>query len=56
MKRSDSVDRPDARSSHPDAVMFWEELRYFGKAVTEDRQDATRQSPNLKKIRFFVSL
>jgi len=39
-ERSDSVDRPDARSSHPDAVLFWKELHNSRKAVAEDRQEA----------------
>jgi hypothetical protein len=41
-ERSDSVDRPDARSSHPDVVLFWEEYHYSGKAVVEDRPDANK--------------
>jgi hypothetical protein len=41
-KRSDSVDRPDARSSRPDTVLFWEELRYSGKVVTEYRPYAAK--------------
>jgi hypothetical protein len=60
---SDSIDCLDTRSSRPDAVLFWEELRYSGKAVAEDcldqlsdRPDVTRQSPNLNSIRFSVSL
>jgi len=32
VERSDSEDRPDV-------VLFWEESRYFGKAVAEDRLD-----------------
>jgi len=48
-ERSDSVDRLDA-------AMFWEELRYSGKAVIEDRPDATCQSLKLIRIRFLVSL
>jgi hypothetical protein len=40
---SDSIDRPDARSSCPDAVLFWEELRYYEKAVAKDHPDATCQ-------------
>jgi hypothetical protein len=32
----------DARSSRPDAVLFWEEYHYSGKAVAEDRLDATK--------------
>jgi hypothetical protein len=36
---SDSEDRPDACPSRPDVVLFWEELRYFGKAVAEDHSD-----------------
>jgi hypothetical protein len=42
VKRSDSIDRSDARSSRPDVVLFWEEYRYFGKAVVEDRPDAAK--------------
>jgi hypothetical protein len=48
-ERSDSVDRldarlsrPDAQSSHSDTVLFWEELRYSGKAVVEDRLDGAK--------------
>jgi len=41
-ERSDSVDRLDARSNRPDAVLFWEELRYYGKEVTKDRLDAAK--------------
>jgi hypothetical protein len=37
-------------------VSFWEELRYSGKVIAEDRLDAIRESPNLNRIRFFVSL
>jgi len=39
---SDSIDSPDARSSRSDAVLFWEEYRYSGKAVAEDRLDAAK--------------
>jgi hypothetical protein len=48
-KRSDNVDCPDAWWSRSDAVLFWEELRYFGKAVTEDHPDATCQSLKFDK-------
>jgi hypothetical protein len=41
-KRSDNVDRPDARSSRPDAILFWKEYRYSGKAVAEDRLNAAK--------------
>jgi hypothetical protein len=41
-ERSDSFDRPDARSSRSDAVLFWEELRYSGKAVLEDHPDVAK--------------
>jgi hypothetical protein len=57
---SDSDDHPDTQSSHPDVVLLWEELRYSGKAVAEDRLDKANfrpdvqsQSPNLSRIRFF---
>jgi hypothetical protein len=40
VERSDSEDRLDAQSSRSDAVLFWEDLRYSGKAVAEDRLDA----------------
>jgi hypothetical protein len=39
---SDNINRPDARSSRLDVVLFWEELRYFGKAIAEDRPDAAK--------------
>jgi hypothetical protein len=41
-KRSDSIDRPDARSSRPDAVLFWKEYHYFGKTVAENRSDVVK--------------
>jgi hypothetical protein len=41
-KMSDSVDRLDAQSSCPDAVLFWEEYHFSGKAVVEDRSDAAK--------------
>jgi hypothetical protein len=53
---SDSINRSDARSSCPNAVQFWDEYRYSGKAVAEDHPDATLQSPSLNRIRFSVSL
>jgi hypothetical protein len=55
-ERSDNIDRPDSQSICLDAVLFWEKLRYSGKAVTKDRPDVTRQSPNLNSIRFSISL
>jgi len=45
-KRSDSEDHPDARSSCPDVVLFWEELCYSGKAVVEDRPDEANFRPD----------
>jgi hypothetical protein len=39
MKRIDSEDRLDAWPSRPDVILFWEELRYSGKAVAEDHLD-----------------
>jgi hypothetical protein len=39
VERSDSEDRPDARPSRSDVVLFWEELRYSRKAVVEDLPD-----------------
>jgi hypothetical protein len=56
VEMSDSVDHPDARLIRLDAVLFWEEMLYSGKVVAEDRPDATCQSLNLIRIRFFVSL
>jgi hypothetical protein len=41
-ERSDNVDRPDAQSSHPDEVLFWEELLYSGKVVAEDYPDTAK--------------
>jgi hypothetical protein len=37
VKRSCSEDYPDAQSSCPDVDLLWEELRYSGKEVVEDR-------------------
>jgi hypothetical protein len=42
MERSDIVDRSDAQSSCLDAVLFWEEYRYFGKMVPEDHPKAAK--------------
>jgi hypothetical protein len=39
-ERSDSEDYLDARSSSPEMVLFWEELRYSRKVITEDHPDA----------------
>jgi hypothetical protein len=38
-ERSDNEDRSDAQPSRSDVVLFWEELRYSGKMVAEDRPD-----------------
>jgi hypothetical protein len=43
---SDTEDRPDARPSRPNVVLLWEELRYSGKAVAEDRPDEANFHPN----------
>jgi hypothetical protein len=42
VERSDNLDRPDARSSRPDAVLFWKEYRYSGNEVAENCQDAVK--------------
>jgi len=43
-KMSDSEDHLDAQSSRPDAVLFWEDLRYSGKLVAEDRLNAAQRT------------
>jgi hypothetical protein len=40
-KRSDGEDRLEARPSHQDVVLLWEESHYSGKAVAKDRSDET---------------
>jgi hypothetical protein len=37
--KSDNENRPDARPSRLEVVILWEESRYSGKAVAEDRPD-----------------
>jgi hypothetical protein len=46
-ERSDSIDRPNARSSRPNVVLFCEELGYSRMLVTEDRPDAAKWSSEL---------
>jgi hypothetical protein len=41
-ERSDNIDCPDAQSSHPEAILFWEELCYFGKAIAKDCPDTAK--------------
>jgi hypothetical protein len=43
-ERSDNIDRPDVRPSRPNEALFWEELRYSGKVITEDRSDAGQRT------------
>jgi len=58
-----SEDRPDARSSRPDANLIKIELSCFWKDIAENRPDVANfvrtldsQSPNLISFRFHVSL
>jgi hypothetical protein len=39
-------DRPDARPSHPDVDLLWEELCYFGNAIAVDRPDSRSSRPD----------
>jgi hypothetical protein len=45
-ERSDSEDRPDTRPSRPDVVLLWEESRYSGKAVAENRPNKANFRPD----------
>jgi len=38
--------RPDARPSHPDVVLFWEEPRYSRKMVAKDSSDEANFRPD----------
>jgi hypothetical protein len=57
-KRSDSEDRPNARPSHLDMVLFWEELPYSRKAVAKDRPDDGKlpSGRSTAKVQFFLEV
>jgi hypothetical protein len=51
---SDNEDRLDARPSRLDVDLLWEESRYSGKAITEDRLNEANFCPaaNLSESEF----
>jgi len=55
-ERSDNENRPDARSSRLNMVLFWEELLYSRKAVTEDCLDDGKFSSGCSTARVRICL
>jgi hypothetical protein len=53
---SDSEERSDARPSHPNVVLFWEELRYSGKMVEVDHPDEGKLSSEHSTARVQICL
>jgi hypothetical protein len=53
---SNSIDHLDARSIRPDAVLFWEELRYSRKAVEVDHPDEGKLSSEHSTARVQICL
>jgi hypothetical protein len=54
VEMSDNEDRLDARPSRLDVDLLWEESRYSGKAITEDRLNEANFCPaaNLSESEF----
>jgi len=51
-ERSYIEDCPDDLPSRPDMVLFWEESRYSGKTVAEDRLDEAIFLPDAPQQKF----